>query len=76
MSIVQRIAERNAKRQQQEEPVQFKPFGEAYMLVKELVAAGWNINNALAFHNVKISIAEHRALQVVANERDQYLIAR
>lgn len=80
-SISQRIAARKTAGSvaltAAQAPAQFEPFGEAYQLVKELVVqGGYNVNAALAYHNIKVTLEEHRALQVAANERDQYLIAR
>jgi hypothetical protein len=77
MSISERILAAKAARQAATEPVQYEAFGEAYELVKELVVqGGYNPKSALAYHNVKVTLAEFRALQVAANERDQYTIAR
>ncbi len=82
MSISARILAAKAAREAadqmyaKQEPVQYEPFGEEYELVKELVVEGYNINAALAVHNMRITLVEHRALQVVVNERDQYTIAR
>ena len=76
-SISQRIINARHNAFAKEAPVQYPAFGEAYELVKQLVVeGGYNVNAALAYHNVKVTLAEHRALQVAANERDQYTIAR